>query len=121
MSGSITLQRLIGILALAILDVVLASCYACGSGGSNSHTQPSQHSVTLSWTASTSPVVGYDIYRGTQHSGPYPVKLNSSPLSSTTFTDSTVQSGVTYFYVVTAEDANHVQSDYSNEATATVP
>ena len=106
---------------MAILAVVLASCSACGSGGGNDHTQPAKHSVTLSWTASTSNVVGYDIYRGTQHSGPYPVKLNSSPQSNTTFTDSTVQSGVTYFYVVTAEDANHVQSDYSNEAPATIP
>ena len=121
MSGSITLQRLLGILGQSIFTVVLASCCACASGGGSNHLTPAQHSVTLSWKASTTSGVSYNVYRGTQHSGPYPVKLNSSPQSGTTFTDSTVQSGNTYFYVVTAEDANHVQSDYSNEATATIP
>lgn len=121
MSGSTTLQRGFGILGMAIFAVGLASCCACGSGGGSNHINPAQHSVTLFWTASTSDVVGYDVYRGTQHSGPYPVKLNSSPETGTTLTDSTVQSGVTYFYVVTAEDSNHVQSGYSNEVTATIP
>lgn len=121
MSRPITLQRFFGISGTAILVVVLASCCACASGGGSNHIQPAQHSVNLSWMASTSDVVGYNIYRGSVHSGPYPMKLNSSPLQATTFTDSTVQSGVTYFYVVTAEDGNQVQSDYSNEVMVTIP
>jgi len=109
------------ILGTAVLAVVLASCCACASGGGGNHIQPAQHSVNLSWMASTSDVLGYNIYRGTVHSGPYAMKLNSSPLQGTTFTDSTVQSGTTYFYVVTAEDASHVQSNYSNEVIAAIP
>ncbi|MHB8413637.1 MAG: choice-of-anchor D domain-containing protein [Candidatus Acidiferrales bacterium] len=79
------------------------------------------HLVDLSWTASTSVVVGYNIYRGTVNSGPYPVKLNASPVPGITFTDTNVQSSQTYYYVVTAVDSNGVESVYSNQASATIP
>jgi hypothetical protein len=82
--------------------------------------QPTQHTVTLSWNASTSPVVGYYIYRSTQ-SGSYTTPLNSSPQAGLTFTDSTVQSGTTYFYVVTSVDSGSQQSIHSNEVQANVP
>ena len=81
---------------------------------------PVAHSVTLSWTASSSTVVGYNIYRSTTSGGPYTL-LNSSPVPGITFTDTTVQAGVTYFYVVTAVDSSGNESVYSNEASATVP
>jgi len=45
------------------------------------------HSVHLSWTASTSPVIGYYVYRATQSGGPY-TQLNSVPQAQTTFVDS---------------------------------
>jgi hypothetical protein len=79
-----------------------------------------QHSVDLSWNASTSVVVGYNVYRGTQPSGPYTV-LNSTLDAGTNYTDSTVQSGQTYYYVVTAVDGSGNESVYSNQATAVVP
>lgn len=79
------------------------------------------HLVDISWTASTSVVVGYNIYRGTVNSGPYPVKLNASPVPGITFTDTNVQSSQTYYYVVTAVDSNGVESVYSNQASATIP
>ena len=77
-------------------------------------------SVSLTWTASTSPVIGYNAYRGTQSGGPYTL-LNSSLISGTAYTDTTVQVGQTYYYVATAVNSNNVQSAYSNEAPATVP
>jgi fibronectin type 3 domain-containing protein len=76
--------------------------------------------VALSWDPSTSTVVGYNIYRGTQSGGPYSL-LNSSLLSSTSYTDSAVQSGTTYYYVSTAVDSSNVESSYSNEASAAIP
>lgn len=78
------------------------------------------HSVALSWTASTSTVVGYYVYRGSQTGGPY-TKLNATAVTLTTYTDSTVLSGQTYFYVTTAVDSNNVESVFSNEITATIP
>ena len=78
------------------------------------------HSATLTWTASTSVVVGYNVYRSSISGGPY-TKLNSSLDASTTFTDSSVLSGQTYYYVVTAVDSNNVESVYSNQVTAVIP
>ena len=79
-------------------------------------------SVSLTWTASSSSdVVGYYAYRSTTSGSGY-VKLDpSSPASTEQYTDSTVQSGTTYYYVVTAVDSNDVESDYSGQATAVIP
>ena len=78
------------------------------------------HSAVLGWTASTSTVSGYNVYRGTTSGGPY-TKMNSTLVTTTTSADSTVLSGLTYFYVVTAVDSNNVESAYSNEASAVIP
>ena len=86
---------------------------------SGSGLQPA-HSVALSWGASPSTVVGYNIYRGGQTGGPY-TRLNPSVQPGLTYSDSGVQAGLTYFYVVTAVDANSVESTFSNEAAAVVP
>ncbi|HXA75822.1 MAG TPA: choice-of-anchor D domain-containing protein [Candidatus Acidoferrales bacterium] len=81
----------------------------------------SSYADILSWDPSTSGVVGYNVYRGTQSGGPYGTKMNSSLITSTTFTDTSVQAGQTLFYVVTAVDSSSVESNYSNQISATVP
>ena len=86
-----------------------------GDGG-----QAGVHTVALSWDASNSAVIGYNIYRGTQSGGPYQ-RLTSSPQADTSYTDTTVLTGTTYYYVATAVDSNHVESVYSNQAQAVVP
>jgi Abnormal spindle-like microcephaly-assoc'd, ASPM-SPD-2-Hydin/Immunoglobulin I-set domain/Immunoglobulin domain len=78
------------------------------------------HSVDLSWTPSTSNVMGYNTYSSKTSGGPY-TKLNASPVSTTLYTDSTVQAGQTYYYVVTAVDSSNVESVYSTEVNALVP
>jgi len=83
-------------------------------------TTATAHTVGLSWTASTSVVVGYNVYRGSQTGGPYQ-RLNASLQSASGFTDSGVNSGQTYFYVVTAVDGSGNESAFSNEASAVVP
>jgi HYDIN/CFA65/VesB-like, Ig-like domain len=82
--------------------------------------QTVSHSATLNWAPSTSTVMGYYIYRGARTGGPY-AKLNATPVSLTTYTDSAVQAGQTYFYVATAVDSTNVESTFSNETTATIP
>jgi hypothetical protein len=80
------------------------------------------HTVALAWTASTgNDINGYNVYRGTTASGPYSTKVNSSLVGSVQFSDSTVTSGQTYYYVVTAVDSNNVESTFSNQATAVIP
>ena len=93
-----------------------ASLSLSGTGASQS-----THSVGLAWTDSATTVAGYNVYRGTNAGGPYVTKLTASPTTSTQFTDTGLQSGQTYYYVVTAVDSNGVESVYSNQATASIP
>jgi len=98
----------------------------CGRGGGTSSgttmptTTPPQQGVDLSWEPSVSPVIGYNVYRGTTPGGPYPSKLTSSPQPGNHFADDTVSPG-TYYYVATSLDADSVESSYSNEVKAVVP
>ena len=80
-----------------------------------------QPRVYLSWTASSSPnVIGYNVYRGTRHGGPYPIKVVSLD-PSTTYTDNSVAPGQTYYYVATAVNASNVESRDCNEVKAVIP
>ena len=79
-----------------------------------------QHSVSLNWSPSASQVTGYNVYRATAASGPY-AKLNSSPDPNTAFTDGTVASAHTYYYVTTAVNSIGVESGYSNQVQVAVP
>jgi hypothetical protein len=95
------------------------------SNASNSPTTESltgtgQYSVSLSWDPSTSQVAGYNVYRGTTSGGPYS-KINSIPDPRTTYTDGTVASGQTYYYVTTAVNSSGQESTYSNQVAAVIP
>ena len=88
---------------------------AIGSGGTI------QHIIDLSWNASTSTsVMGYNVYRGGAATGPFS-KINPSLNTSMNYSDSTVQSGQTYYYVTTAVDTAGGESSYSNQVQAVVP
>ena len=77
------------------------------------------HSVTLSWTPSTSQVTGYNIYRCIVSGGPYS-KVNSGLDPNPSYADAGLVSG-SYFYVVTSVDENGVESGYSNEVAVVIP
>jgi len=85
-----------------------------------SGTPPPQHSVNLSWNPSTSGAVGYNVYRGNVSGGPY-TEINPTLDPNTTYTDSTVVGGQTYYYVSTAVDSAGVESGFSNQVKATIP
>jgi hypothetical protein len=82
--------------------------------------QQVQHNVQLSWTDSGSGLAGYNVYRSTTSGSGY-VLLNGALVGADAFTDSTVESGTTYYYVTTAVDGTGTESSYSNEAPAIVP
>jgi Concanavalin A-like lectin/glucanases superfamily len=77
---------------------------------------PVQHTVTLAWTSSTSAVNGYNVKRATVSGGPY-VQLNGALISGLGYSDATVNSGTTYYYVATAV-SNGVESNYSNQVSS---
>jgi hypothetical protein len=84
---------------------VVSNALNSPSNESLSGTGVSSHSVSLSWTASSSPhVIGYNVYRGITSGGPY-AKLNTNLITTTNFSDLLVFSGYTYYYVTTAVDS----------------
>lgn len=80
---------------------------------------PGQHCVDLSWTASPTPSVTYNIYRGTV-TGVCDQTLIGSGSASTSFADTAVTNGVTYFYAVSAADSGG-ESACTSEAMAVIP
>ena len=81
---------------------------------------PATAASTLSWTAPAfdggSPVTDYKVYRGTS---PDPTSASSPTLgTSTSFVDSGLANGTTYYYKVSAANANG-EGPLSNEASAT--
>jgi hypothetical protein len=79
------------------------------------------HTANLSWTASTTPNVTYNVYRAAASTGPFTTPLNSSPIMGTTYTDTSVQAGQAYYYVTTAVASNGTQSAASNAVPVTIP
>jgi len=96
-----------------------ASISVSGDGVTSTTTSPSPvpHSVALSWGPSASSVNGYRVYRDAG-SGLLPL---TSVIPDLTYTDTTVASGNTYHYAVTAVDAAGDESAFSNEATTVIP
>ena len=78
------------------------------------------HTVALKWRPSSSHVAGYNVYRSMTPAGNY-VQINSSLVQGVTFTDNTVESGLTYYYVTRAVDVVGHESVNSNEARASIP
>jgi hypothetical protein len=78
-----------------------------------------QHSVALSWSPSTSSVVGYNVYRGASPAA-YS-RINSSLDPNTAYTDNTVAAGMTYYYAATAVDSSGQESSYSSPIQVVIP
>jgi Abnormal spindle-like microcephaly-assoc'd, ASPM-SPD-2-Hydin len=87
---------------------------------SGSGTAAPAHSATVSWASGDPAAVAYLVFRSDVSGGPY-LPLTASLLTELSYTDSTVSSGSTYFYVVTELDAAGDESPFSSEVSATVP
>ena len=82
---------------------------------------PVSSSASLNWNADSTAANGYNVYAGNSSGGPY-TKVNSASVTATSYSDSSLQSGQTYYFVVTALDANNNESlGYSNPVSALIP
>jgi hypothetical protein len=82
--------------------------------------QPTSHSVTLNLASSSPNGVGYNVYRSSASNGPF-TKLNPQPFAPPIYTDSTVLTHLTYYYVATSVDSAGNETPYSNQVSATIP
>ncbi|MGD0568373.1 MAG: choice-of-anchor D domain-containing protein [Candidatus Sulfotelmatobacter sp.] len=79
------------------------------------------HTVSLSWTASTSPnIVGYNIYRRTGTTGSF-TQINSGLIATTTYVDTSVADGQTYYYETTAVNSTNEESEPTTPVSAVIP
>jgi hypothetical protein len=93
-----------------------ASILLSGTGAAPSY------QVDLSWyapTSSTDPVVSYNVYRATG-SGTFAL-LNTLPILLPSWTDASVQAGLTYSYEVTSVDAFGIESVPSTSTVVAIP
>jgi len=116
------------VLLLAATAGYLGWAWLGASRGNGATASADSHGVVLSWTASTSSVAGYNVYRtstcGKYGDGP----LNGATLvTKTGYTDSKVTPG-TYCYAVRsvvmsggAPNAKQIESSNSNEVKVEVP
>ena len=88
-------------------------------GATSITAEPGYSHVALSWTPSDlETTAGYNLYRGTQSGGPY-TRLNSSILTTTSYSDTNVANGTPYYYVVKLLTTDLYEMDYGSEAAAT--
>jgi hypothetical protein len=114
-------------LVLVVACILQPGCRRGASSNTTKTDSQRTHSVELSWNPSVSKrVESYHVYRGSQSGGPY-APIGNTSRDKPNFTDTDVQPGRTYFYVVTAVNPKNtvnqkqIESAYSNEARADIP
>jgi Bacterial Ig-like domain (group 2) len=120
-SGTITQTGLYTAPQVAETDIVSVTSQADATkSASATVTVTALHSVSLTWSPSTSSNINYyNVYRGTVNAGPY--SLLKSGVTSTSYGDGSVHSGNRYYYVTTAVDLTGTESAYSDQATVVIP
>ncbi|HKQ85759.1 MAG TPA: choice-of-anchor D domain-containing protein [Candidatus Acidoferrales bacterium] len=78
------------------------------------------HSVVLTWNASPTGGVTYNVFRGASPGSEGTTPINTSPVNLLTFTDTNVTPGGNYYYTVEAVNSAG-SSAPSNEAPAAIP
>ena len=79
---------------------------------------PGKKKIKLAWTQSANAnIVTNRIYRSTVNGGPY--SLVASIAATTTYQNTGLTSGTTYYYVVTAVNSSGLESTASNQASGT--
>jgi fibronectin type 3 domain-containing protein len=97
--------------------IVTPATASVPSGPTNLTVTPGNTGATLKWTASTSgSPTSYNIYRGTATDGEAVTPVATVSGTTTTFTDSGLTNGKTYFYNVAASNSVGVSPD-TNEVS----
>ena len=104
----------------AIVDVTVSNVgdTTAPTAPSNLTASPTKRKITLAWTASTDnvAVTGYQIWRASSATGAF---SQIATTTGTTYTNSGLTSGTTWYYRVNAADAAGNVSAASNTASAT--
>ena len=115
---------LLGLASIFLLGMLLSVEWVRATRGQSgllrSHASAQRHKVLLTWGASSSPGVEYNVYRSST-SDPRFLKINPTTIRGLSYTDDTVQNGVTYIYVARAADGLGNESPDSPRFVITIP
>jgi fibronectin type 3 domain-containing protein len=101
--------------------LMMTACSSAGSAPISEITTPTGEAATLSWDASRgSDAAGYKIYQATAP-GAYGAPIATVPMTVTNYTVTGLEAGTTYFFTVTAHNADGAESSFSNEVSKTIP
>ncbi|MFZ0630185.1 MAG: fibronectin type III domain-containing protein [Acidobacteriaceae bacterium] len=110
---------------LGFLPVLLLSgCGTTTAAAPNLATAAaSKYSAQLTWNPSggSDPAASYNVYRELAGGSAGFQQINTSPVLQATYTDRTVQLGVSYTYEIRAVDAEGNESEPSNITTVVIP
>jgi hypothetical protein len=98
--------------------IVTPATAASPSGPTNLTSTTGSGTVTLNWTGSGGGPTSYSIFRGPISDGEATTPIATVSGAATTFTDTGVKNGTTYFYAVAANNAAGISPD-SNEIFTT--
>lgn len=97
--------------------IVTPATASVPSGPTNLTATAGKATVTLTWAGSTSGApTSYSVFRGTKSDGEAVTAVGTTNGGTTTFTDTGLKSGTTYFYVVAANNGVGISPD-TNEIT----
>ena len=117
-------RALFGLVIVVAAGVALGGCTGGGGGESTppaAQAPAATASLTFQWDpVAVSDLAGYKIYRSTT-AGTYGSPIATLSASTTTYQMTNLTKGVTYFFAVSAYDANGNESSFSNEQSRTIP
>ena len=103
-------------LLICLFLLVAIECSGCSSTAPT----PTSETATLSWDGNSEPdLQGYKIYLATS-SGRYGAPIATLPMDITSYTVTGLETGTTYFFVVTAYNSAGAESSFSNEVSKTI-
>ncbi len=120
------------ILFLIVLTIIFSGCLDIldpsgdGDGGNetslsapvNLKATPKTNSIELNWEPiKNKSLKGYNIYRSLNQGKDYG-KINSYPITESTYRDNDLTGGLTYYYVITAVSVSDKESNYSTEVNS---
>ena len=109
--GTDTIQARIGNIDSNIVEKIWRTCV------DDLTARPKSGQVQLVWSDSA-PAGGYNVYRSATAGGPYGLLANTTS-SYSTYLDTGLTNGTTYYYVIREVDANGGELCQSNEASGT--
>jgi fibronectin type 3 domain-containing protein/regulation of enolase protein 1 (concanavalin A-like superfamily) len=105
--------------AVTVTGITTAQTTAAPAAPTDFYAAGTASGIALEWApVQDSALTGYDVYRSSSLTGTYAL-LNSTPLTTTSYTDTATTSGSTYFYKVTAYDSSIGAQSLASSSQAT--